>query len=115
MLGNHGDLAPFKIAVLPAVDEALWVKRVGAGEGVVADGGELLDLATVDRRRGEERKAAVAVLVVVYQGKNSRRKASASSKEAKRSGKLGLYLKYLLALSLGQGAPRAWTLAGRPW
>jgi hypothetical protein len=41
------------------------VKGVGVGEGVVADGGELLDAAEVDRRRGEEGETAVTVLAVV--------------------------------------------------
>ena len=48
-----------------AVDEALRVKGVGAGEGVVADGGELLDLAVVDGGGGEEGEAAVAMPAVV--------------------------------------------------
>ena len=45
------------------MDEALRVE--GAGEGVVAGGGELLDLAVVDGRWGKEGEAAVAVLAVV--------------------------------------------------
>jgi hypothetical protein len=47
------------------VDEAFGVAGVGVAEGVVAAGGELVDLTMMDGRRGEEGDATVAVLVVV--------------------------------------------------
>lgn len=84
-----------------AVDEAFGVKGVGEGEGVVADCGELFDAAVVDRRRGEEGEATVAVLVVVP-GEELAQEGESVGEAREAVGEVGAVLE-VLELGLGEG------------